>query len=67
MDMGFLMMKTYIDVVLHTRSRLGQEHTVLSEAKGEILVPVSVTDAVGTEVIKAEMLWAWIPKSRIKS
>jgi acyl-coenzyme A thioesterase PaaI-like protein len=38
-----------------------------TEVKGEILVPVTVTDAVGTEVIKAEMLWAWIPKSRIKS
>ncbi|BDS11369.1 DUF4442 domain-containing protein [Aureispira anguillae] len=34
------------------------------EDKGEILVPVTVTDSVGTEVIKAEMLWAWIPKSK---
>ena len=35
---------------------------IQSEAKGELLVSVVVTDAVGTEVIKAVMLWAWIPK-----
>lgn len=33
-----------------------------SEAKGEILVPVTITDSVGTEVIRASMLWAWISK-----
>jgi acyl-coenzyme A thioesterase PaaI-like protein len=30
--------------------------------KGELLIPVTITDSVGTEVIKATMLWAWIPK-----
>ncbi len=30
--------------------------------KGSIEVPVTVTDSVGTEVIKATMLWAWLPK-----
>jgi hypothetical protein len=30
--------------------------------KGETLVPVKVTDETGQEVVKAEMLWAWILK-----
>lgn len=30
--------------------------------KGETLVPVKVTDETGEEVVKAEMLWAWITK-----
>jgi len=33
-----------------------------SEPKGEVLVPVIVTDESGGEPIKCEMLWAWIPK-----
>ena len=33
-----------------------------SEPKGEVLVPVTVTDESGGEPIKCEMLWAWIPK-----
>jgi hypothetical protein len=37
-----------------------------TEDKGDILVPVSITDSVGTEVIQAEMLWAWIPKKKKK-
>ena len=32
------------------------------EPKGEVLVPVTVTDESGGEPIKCEMLWAWIPK-----
>lgn len=35
-----------------------------TEEKGELVVPVSVKDSVGTEVIKAEMTWAWIPKNK---
>lgn len=35
-----------------------------TEDKGDILVPVTITDSVGTEVIQAEMLWAWIPKKK---
>lgn len=37
-----------------------------TEDKGDILVPVTITDSVGTEVIQAEMLWAWIPKKKKK-
>lgn len=32
------------------------------EPKGEVLVPVTVTDESGGEPIKCEMLWAWVPK-----
>lgn len=35
-----------------------------TEDKGDVLIPVTITDSVGTEVIQAEMLWAWIPKKR---
>ena len=33
-----------------------------SEPKGEVLVPVTVTDESGGEPIKCEMLWAWVSK-----
>lgn len=32
--------------------------------KGELTVPVVVTDETGEEVIKAGMLWAWVTKTR---
>lgn len=34
--------------------------------KGELLIPVVISDEVGEEPIKVEALWAWIPKSRLK-
>lgn len=33
-----------------------------SEPKGEVLVPVTVTDESGGEPIVCKMLWAWTPK-----
>lgn len=35
---------------------------IQNEPKGEILVPVTVTDESGGEPIKCEMLWAWVSK-----
>lgn len=32
--------------------------------KGEIVVPVVVTDSTGTETVKAHMVWAWTPKKK---
>ncbi|MDF0605413.1 DUF4442 domain-containing protein [Neisseriaceae bacterium TC5R-5] len=32
--------------------------------KGEVLVPVCVTDESGESPIECQMLWAWIPKKR---
>ena len=37
---------------------------IQSEPKGEVLVPVTVTDESGNEPIRCEMLWAWVPKQR---
>jgi len=32
--------------------------------KGEIQVPVKITDSTGTETVKASMIWAWTPKKK---
>ena len=32
--------------------------------KGELVVPVAVTDESGREPINCEMVWAWVPKRR---
>lgn len=34
------------------------------ESRGELLVPVTVTDAAGLSPIRCEMQWAWRPKQR---
>jgi len=33
-----------------------------SQEKGSLAVPVAVTDESGSEPIRCEMVWAWIPK-----
>ena len=37
---------------------------IATEPKGELWVPVTVTDESGNEPIKCEMLWAWVPKAK---
>lgn len=32
--------------------------------KGDVTVPVTVTDEAGIEPIQCEMVWAWVPKKR---
>lgn len=39
-----------------------QVELIRSTPKGEVLVPVMVTDESGAEPIRCEMLWAWVPK-----
>ncbi|MDK2122850.1 DUF4442 domain-containing protein [Parachitinimonas caeni] len=39
-----------------------QRQQIRTEPKGEVLVPVTVTDESGESPITCEMLWAWIPK-----
>ncbi len=39
---------------------------ILNTEKGELIVPVVITDETGIEPIKVEALWAWIPKSHLK-
>ena len=61
--------------VQYTKRSQGQQHAVatLDEAaieqlqtldKGNVSVPVTVTDSVGTQVVEVVMQWAWIPKKR---
>lgn len=38
-----------------------------AEEKGEIEVPVKVTDESGAEPIQCRMVWAWVPKRRKQS
>ncbi|MCB9032964.1 MAG: DUF4442 domain-containing protein [Chitinophagales bacterium] len=37
---------------------------IMETDKGEVSVAVKVTDETDNEVIKAEMIWAWIPKKK---
>ncbi|MCC2639217.1 MAG: hypothetical protein K0Q68_2936 [Moraxellaceae bacterium] len=39
-----------------------QVELIRSTPKGEVLVPVMVTDESGAEPIRCEMLWAWVSK-----
>lgn len=41
-----------------------QVELIRTTPKGEVLVPVMVTDASGEEPIRCEMLWAWVSKQR---
>jgi acyl-coenzyme A thioesterase PaaI-like protein len=37
---------------------------IRSEPKGEVTVPVIISDESGEEPIRCEMIWAWVPKKR---
>ncbi|MEO6699329.1 MAG: DUF4442 domain-containing protein [Paraperlucidibaca sp.] len=37
---------------------------IRNEPKGEVLVPVVITDATGAQPVNCEMLWAWTSKKR---
>ncbi|MEW9900258.1 DUF4442 domain-containing protein [Chitinivorax sp. PXF-14] len=41
-----------------------QIRAIVSEEKGEVTVPVTITDDSGESPIQCEMIWAWIPKKR---
>lgn len=41
-----------------------QVELIRNTPKGEVLVPVMVTDESGEEPIRCEMLWAWVSKQR---
>lgn len=36
--------------------------TIRREPKGEVLVPITVTDESGEEPVQCQMLWAWVSK-----
>jgi acyl-coenzyme A thioesterase PaaI-like protein len=41
-----------------------QIKTIRTAEKGEISVPIKVTDETGLEIIEATMNWTWIPKNK---
>jgi len=41
-----------------------QIEQIRTQDKGEVTVPVSITDESGGEPIQCEMIWAWVPKKR---
>lgn len=43
---------------------LEQQQFIQNQVKGELVIPVTVTDEVG-EPVTCQMLWAWVPKSRL--
>jgi uncharacterized protein (TIGR00369 family) len=43
---------------------LPQRRALASKERGEMVVPVKVTDAGGEEPIVAHLTWAWVPKKR---
>jgi len=43
---------------------LPQRRALAAKERGEMVVPVHVTDASGEEPIKCKMTWAWVPKKR---
>lgn len=41
-----------------------QVEFIKNNPKGDISVPVVITDETGTETVKATMIWAWTPKKK---
>ena len=37
---------------------------IRNEPKGEVVVPVTLTDSAGVEPVICEMTWAWVPKKK---
>lgn len=52
------------DMVATAQLRPEQIQQILTQDKGEVTVPVTITDASGQQPIQAEMLWAWVPKKK---
>lgn len=56
--------RTQGDMRAVAQLRPEQIKLIESQDKGEITVPVTITDESGGEPIVAEMVWAWVPKKR---
>jgi len=67
-----LLKSLQVDYVKRARGDLRAEATldaaarvrILREEKGEITVPVRVTDESGEQPIQCRIVWAWVPKYR---
>ena len=67
-----LLKSMHVDYVRRAKGALRAEATlppdmrerVLTQDKGDFAVPIRVTDEDGEEPIKAQMVWAWVPKKK---
>lgn len=67
-----LLKSMHIDYVKRATGDLVAEATlpddlrrrVLGEDKGDVTVPVKVTDSAGVTPIEVQMVWAWVPRKR---
>jgi acyl-coenzyme A thioesterase PaaI-like protein len=41
-----------------------ERNRILNDEKGDIAVPVKITDETGEATVEAEFIWAWRPKKR---
>ncbi len=41
-----------------------ERNRILNDEKGDIAVPVKITDETGEPTVEAEFIWAWRPKKR---
>jgi acyl-coenzyme A thioesterase PaaI-like protein len=53
------------DMVATAQLRPEQVQQIFTLDKGEVTVPVTITDEAGQQPILAEMVWAWVPKKKI--
>jgi uncharacterized protein (TIGR00369 family) len=67
-----LLKSMHVDYVKRANGTLRAEATlppelrarVVGEERGDLVVPVKVTDETGEEPIKVQMVWAWVPKKK---
>jgi len=46
----------------------GEQRSLMAiDTKGEVVVPVTVTDEAGEQPIECEFVWAWIPKDQLNN
>jgi acyl-coenzyme A thioesterase PaaI-like protein len=56
--------RTQGDMKAVAELRPEQIEAIRTQPKGEVTVPVIISDASGQEPIRAEMIWAWVPKKK---
>ena len=49
---------------LPSRAESQTRARIAAEPKGDVVVPVIVTDESGEQPIQCAMTWAWVPKKR---
>jgi acyl-coenzyme A thioesterase PaaI-like protein len=52
------------DLTAVAELRPEQIHLITTQDKGEVTVPVTITDQSGAAPIQCDMVWAWVPKTR---